>query len=145
MGENWGQKEKWAAEDEIVGWPHWLSEHEFEQTPGVGDGQRGLACYSPWGCKESDTTERLNWNLTLTAVHFLSGEVVNRLHLIISNLHSSLRDRLSLMYKSDSSRDTKETQLETSSVADGLAGSKPWNHEGRKFPSASLLLHLHVL
>ena len=44
----------------MVGWHHQLDGHEFEQTPGVGDGQGGLACYSPWGSKESDTTEPLN-------------------------------------------------------------------------------------
>ena len=48
------------AEDEMVGWHHQLTGDEFEQTPGVGDGQEGLACCSPWGRKESDTTERLN-------------------------------------------------------------------------------------
>ena len=48
------------TEDEMVGWHHRFNGHEFEQTPGVGDGQRGLACCSPWGCKESDTTEQLN-------------------------------------------------------------------------------------
>ena len=46
--------------DEMVGWHHQLNGHEFEKTPGVGDGQGGLACCSPWGRKESDTTERLN-------------------------------------------------------------------------------------
>ena len=46
--------------DEMVGLHHQLHEHEFEQTPGVGDGQGGLVCCSPWGCKESDTTEQLN-------------------------------------------------------------------------------------
>ena len=45
------------TEDEMVGWHHRLSGDEFEEPPGVGDGQGGLACYSPWGCKESDTTE----------------------------------------------------------------------------------------
>ena len=49
-----------ATEDEVVGWHHRLSGHEFEQTPGVGDGQGSLACCSPWGSKEMDTTERLN-------------------------------------------------------------------------------------
>ena len=44
----------------MVGWYHRLNGHEFEQAPGVGDGQGGLACCSPWGRKESDTTERLN-------------------------------------------------------------------------------------
>ena len=49
------------TEDEIVGWYHWLNGHEFEQAPGVGDGQGSLVCCSPWGCKELDTTERLKW------------------------------------------------------------------------------------
>ena len=49
-----------GTEDEMVGWHHSLSGHEFEQTLGAGDGQGGLACCSPWGHKESDTTEGLN-------------------------------------------------------------------------------------
>ena len=48
------------TEDEMVGWHHQLDGHDFEQAPGVGDGQEILACCSPWGCKEWDTTERLN-------------------------------------------------------------------------------------
>ena len=48
------------TEDEMAGWHHQLDGHEFEQVLGVGDGQGRLACYSPWGLKESDTTERLN-------------------------------------------------------------------------------------
>ena len=48
------------TEDEMVGWHHQLDGHEFEQTPGGGDGQESLACYSPWGHNESDMTERLN-------------------------------------------------------------------------------------
>ena len=48
------------TEDEMVGWHHQLNGHEFEQALGVGDGHGGLACCSPWSCKESDTTERLN-------------------------------------------------------------------------------------
>ena len=46
--------------DEMVGWHHWLNGHEFEQAPGDGEGQGSLACYSPWGVKESDTTVWLN-------------------------------------------------------------------------------------
>ena len=46
---------------QMVGCHHWLNGHEFEQVPGVGDGQGGLACCSPWGCKELETTERMNW------------------------------------------------------------------------------------
>ena len=49
-------------EDEMVGWHHWLSGHEFEQAPGVADGQGGLACCSPWGPKELDMTEWLIWS-----------------------------------------------------------------------------------
>ena len=60
-GRDWGQEEKGKTEDEMAGWHHRLDGHEFEWTPGVGDGQGGLACCSSWGCKELDTTERLNW------------------------------------------------------------------------------------
>ena len=48
------------TEDEMLRWHHQLDGLEFEQALGVGDGQRSLACYSQWGQKESDTTERLN-------------------------------------------------------------------------------------
>ena len=51
-----------ATEDHMVGWHHWLNGHEFEQSPGDGEGQGSLACCSPWGCKESDMTEVLNNN-----------------------------------------------------------------------------------
>ena len=57
----WGQEDKGTTEDEMAGWHHQLDGHEFGLTPGVGDGQGGLACCHPWGHKESDTTERLNW------------------------------------------------------------------------------------
>ena len=48
------------TEDKMVGCHHQLGRHELEQALGVGDGQGSLACCSPWGCKESDTTEGLN-------------------------------------------------------------------------------------
>ena len=60
-GKDWRQEEKGMTEDEMVGWHHWLNGHEFEQAPGVGDGQGGLVCCSPWGRKKSDMNERLNW------------------------------------------------------------------------------------
>ena len=53
-------EEKGTTEDEMAGWHHPLDGHEFEQAPGVGDGQGSLACCGPWGRKELDTTERLN-------------------------------------------------------------------------------------
>ena len=60
-GKDWRWEEKETTEDKLVGWHHRLNGHKFEQTPGVGDGQGGLACCSLWGCKELDTTEWLNW------------------------------------------------------------------------------------
>ena len=60
-GKGWRQEEEGMTEDEMVGLHHQFDGHEFEQSPGVGDGQGSLAYCSPWGCKESDTTEWLNW------------------------------------------------------------------------------------
>ena len=59
--EDWRQEEKGTTEKEIVGWHHHLDGHEFEQASGVGDGQGSLVCCSPWGHKEPDTIEWLNW------------------------------------------------------------------------------------
>ena len=59
-GQDWRQEEKGMTEDEMAGWHHRLDGREFEWTPGVGDGQGSLACCSPWGLKESDTTDWLN-------------------------------------------------------------------------------------
>ena len=61
-GKNWGQEEKRATEDEMVGWYHWLNGREFEQTLRVTEGQGSLVCCSPWGHKLSDTTQQLNNN-----------------------------------------------------------------------------------
>ena len=70
-GRDWGQEEKGTTEDEMAGWHHWFDEYESEWTPGVGDGQGGLACCSSWGCKESDTTERLNWTECFLSVFLI--------------------------------------------------------------------------
>ena len=66
-GRDWGQEEKGMPDDEMAGWHHWLDGGESEWTPGVGDEQGGLACCNSWGCKESETTERLNW-IELTCI-----------------------------------------------------------------------------
>ena len=58
VGKDWGQEEKGATEDEMVGWHHRLNGHEFEQTLEDSGGQGSLVCCSPWGHKESDTTEQ---------------------------------------------------------------------------------------
>ena len=55
-GRDWGQEEKGTKEDEMAGWHHRLDRQESGWTPGVADGQGGLACCDSWGCKESDTT-----------------------------------------------------------------------------------------
>ena len=59
-GKDWGQEGKWTTEDEMAGWYHWCNKHELGKTPGDGEWQGGLACWSPWGPKESDMTGRLN-------------------------------------------------------------------------------------
>ena len=80
-GKDWGQKEKWAIEDKMVGWHHWLNGHEYEQAPEDGEGQGSLACCSPWCYKELDMTYRLNnnkiiqnsrilWEFSDTTLHF---------------------------------------------------------------------------
>ena len=68
---DWRWEEKGQTEDEVVGWHHWLDGCESEQAPGVGDGQGNLACCSPWGLKELDTTKRLNWLSWALALEFL--------------------------------------------------------------------------
>ena len=60
-GKDWRLEEKGVTEDEMVEWHHWLNGHEFEWTLEVGDGQGGLGCCSPWGHKELDRVEWLNW------------------------------------------------------------------------------------
>ena len=61
---DWRQKEKWMTEDEMGGWHHRLNGNEFEQAPGVGDGQGSLVCCYPWGCRVShDWVTKLNWRL----------------------------------------------------------------------------------
>ena len=78
-GTDWGQKEKGAIEDEMVGWHHRLNGHEFEKTPGDSDGQGSLVCCSLWGHKELDTT----WQVKR------SNNVEKRepLYIVCGNLH----------------------------------------------------------
>ena len=81
-GKDWRQEEKGTTEDKMVRWHHWLERHEFEQAPGVGDGQESLVYCSQWGCKELDTTEQLNWTdwvfvAALELLLFWHGSVVS--------------------------------------------------------------------
>ena len=96
-GKDWRQEEKGMTEEEMVGWHHQLNGHEFEWTLGVGDGQGGLCCCCPWGRKESDTSERLNWTeLKLTAGGDCSHEIKRHLLLgrkVLTNLDSISKSR----------------------------------------------------
>ena len=70
-GKDWRWEEKRMTEDEMVGWHHWLNQHGFGWTPGVGDGQGRLACCDSWDCEELDMTEWLNWTEHMEAkVHW---------------------------------------------------------------------------
>ena len=68
---DWRREDKGMTENEMLGWHHWLDGHEFEQPLGVGGRQGRLAFYSPWGCKQLDTTERLSW----TELKAMKGEI----------------------------------------------------------------------
>ena len=76
----------------MVGWHHQLNAHEFEHTLGVGDGQGGLVCCSPWSLKESDMTERLNWTEVLKNSLFYLLVVMGLLCFVGSSLLSANRD-----------------------------------------------------
>ena len=71
-GRDWGQEEKGTTEDETAGWHHWFDGRETEWIPGVGNGQRGLACCDSWGLKELDTTEGLNWTERKSTLNWLT-------------------------------------------------------------------------
>ena len=75
-GRDWGQEEKGTIEDETAGWHHELDGRESEWTPGVGDGQGGLACCNSWDCKELDTIKWMNWTeLNYTTYTFYCARI----------------------------------------------------------------------
>ena len=76
-GNDWRQEEKGTTEDEMVGWHHWISAHEFEQALGIGDGQGSLACCSPWRVRHDWVTE-LNW--TVQPQQHLSLQKCTKIH-----------------------------------------------------------------
>ena len=90
-GKDWGQEEKGTTEDEMVEWHYWLDGHGFGWTPGVGDGQGGLAGYSSWGRKKSDMTERLNW----TELNWTEPSMI---YIIWSNLHKNTMRMFYFLY-----------------------------------------------
>jgi len=88
-GRDWGQEEKGTTEDEIAGWHHRLDGCEFEWTPGVDDGQGGLACCNSWGRKELDMTEQLNWTELRWVItpSWLSGSLRSFLYSSVYSCH----------------------------------------------------------
>ena len=89
-GKDWGQEEKGTTEDEMAGWYHQLDGHEFEWTPGDGDGQGSLACCNSWGPKESDTNERLSWtelNVSMDfSLQWIRSKLMGTIKSALSNL-----------------------------------------------------------
>ena len=79
-GRDWGQEENGTTEDETGGWHHWLNGRESEWTPGVGDGQGGLACCDSWGRKELHTTEQLNWTEYFLVIRFRYASWIGTLY-----------------------------------------------------------------
>ena len=94
-GKNWVQEEKGMTEDEMVGWHHRLNGQEFGQAPGVGEGQGGVPCCSPWGCRVGhDWTTELKLKYT-NLHHCWSGVLFFHLTLIcLGNVDRSLRGEL---------------------------------------------------
>ena len=84
-GKDWRREEKGMTENEMVGWHHWLNGHECEQAWGDGDGQGSLVCCSPWGHKESDMTEQLNW-ISETHNHWYKQYISINTHLYCENI-----------------------------------------------------------
>ena len=123
-GKDWRQEEKGTTEDEMVGWYHRLNGHEFEQTVGDGEGQGSLGCYSSWGPKELDTTERLNNKLYYTCLANVNSQTTPCYSLFILSLIINNNIIWILLIKKLRHREVKEllkvTQLLTGRV-------RPWN------------------
>ena len=90
---DWGQEEKGTPEEEMAGWHHRLDAHEFGFTLGVGNGQGGLACCNSWVCKESDTTERLNWTKLNCYLREWDGEDTESLKTVEKSTWERDKDR----------------------------------------------------
>ena len=125
-GRDWGQEEKGTTEDEMAGWHHWLDGRNSEWTPGVGDGQGGLACCDSWGRKESNTTERLNWTELLVNMNTLmilkhsTQNIAQSKYLNIAN---------SLLFPDDNSRILSALSLLNTKQLIYKEQATAWQHE----------------
>ena len=135
-GKDWGQEEKGMTEDEMAGWHHRLDGHGLGWTLEVGDGQGGLVCRGPWGCKESDTTEWLNWTELTLNKGFLGANA------------GDIRDVGSIPGSGRSPREENGNSLQYSCL------EKPWTEESGRRQSIrsqraghdqSDLAHTHTL
>ena len=84
--------EKGTTEDEMVGWHHRLNGYEFEQAPGVGDGQGSLVCCSPWGYKESDLTEQLITHMSVELVMPSNHLILCHPFLLMASIFPNIKD-----------------------------------------------------
>ena len=107
-GRDWGQEEKVMTEDETAGWYHWLDGHESWWTPGVGEGQGGLACCDSCGPKESDMTEWLIWSDLKGKIYI--NKNINDNALIVLILGYS-RWKLFLIIKIDTGKNGKTRKI----------------------------------
>ena len=127
-GKDWRQEEKGMTEDEMLGWHHQLNGHEFEQTPGDGEGQGSLVCYCPWSCKESDTTEQLNSNNK----EFRSSVVLAKLQKVLEPCLEQRRHWMDLFWMWNESKEVEGSDFATLSVEEvpfqvsGTAYQKLW-------------------
>ena len=131
---DWRWEEKGTIEDEMVWWHHWLNEHEFGWTPGVGDGQGGLVCCSPWGCKESDTTERLNW---------LTDTIYEYMYIISFILTTVLQDKnINCPHFAD---EQTETEIRNEAITSANCQMEIWNKLGLAPTFTHLISRAHCL
>ena len=98
VGEDWGQEETGVAEDEMVGWHHWLNGHKFEQILGDSGGQGSLVCCSSWGRKELDTTWQLKyvfltvgWGSKATILEMIEESEKKNTSLLLNETSKSLK------------------------------------------------------
>ena len=96
LGKTEGERRR-GRQDEMVRWHHWLNGHVFEWALGVGDGQGGLACCSPWGLKESDTTERLNWTDKCGLMVFVFLRLISFSEIPSRSIYFSPNGKISLL------------------------------------------------
>ena len=131
----------------MVGRHHWLNGHEFEQAPGVGDGQGRLVCCSPWGHKELDTSEQLNWieNVLVTDISEPVSLDSTELGFCANTLESGGGERWTTKHLWLSPRDMgtagpKNRPLKFTSICFSTKMCRNWGKDSRRCRRESLIL-----